>query len=106
MDDTTTFGNLSRSMERFSGEYEQAKVEKATSEMLIASAEYELAQLKEAFAAARLEPEPARSAPFTDAPLPVAVAPAASFRAAPAANDLKAEDTSHTDQPVPLRLAG
>jgi hypothetical protein len=55
MDGTTTFGNLARAVEHLSGEFEKARVERETSETLIASAEYELELLKEAFAAARLD---------------------------------------------------
>ena len=65
MDDTDGFATLARAM-RFSSEYEKAKAERAASETLIASAEYELAQLKELFEGARLDRPPAR--PAEDAP--------------------------------------
>jgi hypothetical protein len=55
MDDSTGFDGLTRSLERFSGEFEKAKTEKASSETLIASAEYELEQVLKSLEGAWLE---------------------------------------------------
>jgi hypothetical protein len=71
--DDLQFENLLRSFEQFSDECERMMADQASSETLIASAEYELEQLKLVFADARLEPS--RTLPAAKA-MKLAAAPA------------------------------
>ncbi|MFA5949397.1 MAG: hypothetical protein WC807_03860 [Hyphomicrobium sp.] len=54
MDGDAVFAMIRRSFEEFIGEFRQASADQATSETLIATAEYELEQVKRLFAAHRL----------------------------------------------------
>jgi len=58
MDTDSDFGHLTQAFERFTGEFEKARAERVSSETLIASAEYELEQVKKSFAGAKLDTEP------------------------------------------------
>jgi hypothetical protein len=58
MDRDVDFEHLVSSLGAFGDGFERAKAEKESSETLIASAEYELEQVKKAFADNRLEEEP------------------------------------------------
>lgn len=58
MDRDVDFEQLARSLEEAGAGFENAKAEKQSSETLIASAEYELEQVKKAFADNRLEAVP------------------------------------------------
>jgi hypothetical protein len=57
MDRDVDFENLARSAGQLGDSFERAKAERESSETLIASAEYELEQVKKAFADNRLEAE-------------------------------------------------
>ena len=72
MMDNLQFENLLRSFEQFSDGCEKIRADQESSETLIASAEYELEQLKRLFADARLD-----AAVVPKAPVALAEAPQA-----------------------------
>ncbi len=69
MDRDIDFEHLARSVEQTGDGFERARAERESSETLIASAEYELEQVKKAFADNRLEVEP-RPVPIRRDPPP------------------------------------
>jgi hypothetical protein len=73
MDRDIDFDHLARSVEQTGDGFERARAERESSETLIASAEYELEQVKKAFADNRLETEP-RPVPIRRDPPPTAFA--------------------------------
>jgi hypothetical protein len=69
MDRDIDFDHLARSAGALGDGFERARTERESSETLIASAEYELEQVKKAFADNRLEAEP-RPVPVRREPPP------------------------------------
>lgn len=73
MDRDVDFDHLTAALGQLGDGFEKARFERESSETLIASAEYELEQLKKAFADNRLEDE-APPLPLRKAPQPTAFA--------------------------------